>query len=133
MRLKILLPARVLLDEPVTAVRTASPEGSFMLLPNHVDFASSLSPGILSFRPAEPGENQKNDRYAAIGRGILVKRGESILVATRQGVLGDDLAALHETVRRSFARQTGRERDMQTTLARLESSFIQRFVEIDRP
>ena len=52
MQLKVLLPARVAVDEPVRKVTAQGTQGEFCLLPRHVDFVASLAPGLLSFESA---------------------------------------------------------------------------------
>jgi len=49
MNLKILLPTEILLDEEVTKVSAEAENGSFTLLPNHIDFVTAIVPGILFF------------------------------------------------------------------------------------
>ena len=46
MRLKVLLPAKVAVDEEVTKVTAEAANGSFSLLPRHVDFIAALVPAI---------------------------------------------------------------------------------------
>jgi F-type H+-transporting ATPase subunit epsilon len=53
MTLKILLPERVVLDETVDKVVAESPQGSFGLLPRHVDFVAPIVPGLLSYTQDE--------------------------------------------------------------------------------
>ena len=54
MRLRILLPANVLLDEAASKIVAEAPNGSFCLLPKHRDFVTSLVPDCcrLSLNPA---------------------------------------------------------------------------------
>ena len=127
MHFKLLLPWRVLVDEPVLQVTAEAADGALSIRPRHVDYAALLVPGILSFRRAPSAEEQ----FAAVDRGILVKRGAELLVSARDAVLGDELAALEETVRTTFAERAGRENQLQATLARLNSDFIRRLVEMD--
>ncbi len=49
MKLKILLPTEIMLDEEVTKVTAEAGNGSFCLLPRHIDFVAALVPGLLSF------------------------------------------------------------------------------------
>ncbi len=55
MRLRIFQPSEVFLDTEVTKVVGESPAGSFCLLPRHIDMATGLVPGILSYE-SEKGE-----------------------------------------------------------------------------
>ena len=53
MKLKILLPAEVFLDEEVTKVVAEAENGFFCLMPQHVDFTTALVPGVFSYSTAE--------------------------------------------------------------------------------
>ncbi|MDY6909404.1 MAG: hypothetical protein SWC40_05625 [Thermodesulfobacteriota bacterium] len=65
MRLRILLPTEILLEEPVRKIVAEAPNGFFCLLPRHVDFVTALVLGILSYE-AEDGR----ERFAAMDEGI---------------------------------------------------------------
>ena len=47
MRLRVLLPTELLLDEQAEKIVTEAENGSFCMLPRHVDFVAALVPGIL--------------------------------------------------------------------------------------
>ena len=47
MRLRVVLPERLLLDEETTKIVAEARNGSFGLLPRHVDFVAGLVPGIV--------------------------------------------------------------------------------------
>ena len=68
MRLKLLLPGEVLVDEETTKIIAEAENGSFCLKPKHVDFIAALVPGLLSFI-ADDGE----EVFLAVDEGILVK------------------------------------------------------------
>jgi len=125
MHLKILLPTKVLLDEPVTKIVAEAENGSFCLLPRHVDFLSALVPGILTFTTDDELEH-----YVAIGEGILVKAGDSVRISTRHAVRGTDLDQLRETVSNEFERIDDRERAARSAIAKLEADFARRFLEL---
>ncbi len=127
MRLKVLLPSHVLVDEPVRKVIAEAENGHFCLLPRHVDFVAALAPGILSWLSCEDEE-----RFAAVDEGILVKCGTDVLVSTRNGVLGDQLGRLRQTVDDVFRRLDEQERKSRTALARMEADFARRFWELGR-
>jgi len=60
----------------------------------------------------------------------LVKRGQDVLVSTRNAVSGPDLGKLRETIEQEFLTQDERERTARTALANLEADFVRRFVEM---
>lgn len=125
MELSLLLPDRVLLSEPVSKVIAEAENGSFCLLPRHIDFVAALVPGLLMFV-----DETKTERFAAVDEGVLVKRGREVLVSTRHAVLGEDIESLRGTVRDEFLSIDSRERNARSALARLELDLIQRFAEL---
>ena len=48
MRLQVMLPTEILVDENVIKVIAEAENGSFCLLPRHIDFVAALVSGILS-------------------------------------------------------------------------------------
>jgi F-type H+-transporting ATPase subunit epsilon len=125
MRLRIFLPARKLLDEPVTKVVAEAENGSFCLLPRHVDFVAALVPGVLAFVATSGHEG-----VVGVDEGMLVKRGADVLVSTRNAVRGDDLATLRQTVERQFRRLDEREQAARSALARLEAGVVRHLIEL---
>lgn len=125
MHLKVMQPTNGLIDERVTKVTAEGEEGSFCLLPQHVDWVAALVPGILSFE-LETGE----EIFLAIDEGILVKQGATVWVSVRSAVRGVDLETLHQTVQQQFRQLDEQERQARSTLARLETSFVREFMEL---
>lgn len=125
MNLVVLIPSRVVVRETVDSVVAEGEEGAFGILPKHVDYASSLVPGILMYERAEDG----TERILALDQGTLVKVGDEVLVSVRDAVQGDDLESLRDTVERRFRTLDRREREARSALATLEARFIRRFIE----
>jgi F-type H+-transporting ATPase subunit epsilon len=129
MRLQIFVPAEILLDREVAKIVARARNGSFGILPRHVDFVTALAPGVLSYVGADGVE-----RYVGTDEGVLVKCAERVRVATRNAVCGDDLEALRLVLRREIIELDEHERAARTALARLEAGVIRRFVELqERP
>ena len=127
MNLKVLLPAEVLVKEDVAKVTAEAHNGSFCLLPKHVDFVAALVPGILSFETAGGRE-----AFVAVDEGILVKCGEEVMVSTRNAVWGQDLGQLRRTVEERFKVLDDREKTARSAMVKIEAGFVRRFLEIQR-
>jgi F-type H+-transporting ATPase subunit epsilon len=125
MNLKILLPAEVFVQAAVGKVVAQGGNGSFCLLPNHIDFVASLVPGILSYTTEEG-----KDVHMALGEGTLVKCAEQVLVSTRSAVTGPDLGMLKQAVEEAFRVQDEREKIARAAAAKLEADIVRRFVEL---
>ncbi|MEE4363099.1 MAG: F0F1 ATP synthase subunit epsilon [Desulfotignum sp.] len=124
MKLKVMLPTHVFLDIRVQKITAEGVNGSFGLFPRHVDFVTALASGILSFHD-EDGKEQ----HVAVMEGVLVKKGDTVLISTRRAVKDTDLASLKDTVENDFLKQKQREKNMRTSSARIEAGFIRRFLE----
>lgn len=125
MNLKVALPATVLVDEPVRKIVVDAENGSFAILPRHVDFLAALVPGVLTYLDAEGLE-----RFLGIDEATLVKCGDDVLISARNAVEGDDLSTLRHQVTTAFILLDERERSAQSALARLEAGIARRFVEL---
>ncbi len=121
MRLKVLLPTSVLIDKDVTKVIAEAENGSFCILPRHIDFVAALVPGILSFKA------DKEEEFLAVDEGILVKCGNEVMVSIRKAVCCKNLGTLKQTVEEEFRILDEREKKTRSILARLELDFARRF------
>jgi F-type H+-transporting ATPase subunit epsilon len=128
MRLRVLLPTEILVDEEVLKVVAEAENGSFGLLPRHIDFAATLVPGILAFEHVRGGEE-----YVAVDEGVLVKAGADVMVSTRSGVRSRKLEELHDVLEQAFSVKDERERAARSASARLEADLVRRLMEMARP
>lgn len=125
MHLRVFLPTQVLVDQQVDKLVAEAQNGSFGMLPHHIDFVAALVPSILLY---ETGEGE--ELYLGIDEGILVKCGDEVLVSTRSAIPGDDLETLRNTVRERYLELDERERSARSALARLEAGMVRRFIEL---
>ena len=124
MRLKVLLPERILLDKSALKITAEGENGSFTLLPRHVDFVSVLVPGLLSYVSL-----QEQEEFLALDQGILIKKGEEVMVSSRLAVIGPDLGSLEQIIQEKFRQVDEKERQSRSALARLEADLARRFFE----
>ncbi|MEN6421940.1 MAG: F0F1 ATP synthase subunit epsilon [Smithella sp.] len=125
MMLKILLPAEVMMTKEVKKIVAEAENGSFCLMPNHIDFVATLAPGIFTYEPVDG-----KPELLAMDVGTLVKKGADVLVSTRNAVRASDLGKLKEVVVRQYDVLDEREKMVRSAAARLEASLIRRFVEL---
>lgn len=126
MKLKILLPDRVLLETEATRIRAEGIGGCFGLLERHVDVVDALVPGLLHWEDPAAVE-----RFAAVDAGILVKVGPEVLVSVRRAAIGPDLGSLRRMVEEDYQVLDERERVARSAAARLEAGLLRRFLELD--
>ena len=124
MRLKVMLPMKILIDQEVNKVVAEAEDGSFGMLPRHIDFVTALAPGICSF------DSDNGEEFLAIDGGILIKCASDVMIATRSAIRSKDLGALKKTVEYEFKTLDEGERKTRSILAKLEVDFAKRFLEM---
>lgn len=126
MQFSVVLPDAVLLAMQATKIVAEGTNGSFALLPRHLDWVAPIVPGLILVTDSA-------DRETIIGadEGTLVKCGQHVTVATRRAVVGDDLAALRKTIERRFKALDEHESSARSALARLEAGIVRRFIELE--
>jgi F-type H+-transporting ATPase subunit epsilon len=124
-RLRVLAPTEVVVDRDVDAVVAEALDGSFCLLPHHLDLVAPLAPSLLAYRVAG------TETFLALAGGTLVKCGDEVLVSSPRVVRGPALDDLQTTIETSFRTLADRERAALAALARLETDLIRRFVELE--
>ena len=86
----------------------------------------ALAPGILTF------EVENREAFFAVDEGILVKTGTQVLVSVRNTIGGADLGKLRQAVDQEFLSLDERAKSVRTVLAKLESDFARRLLELSR-
>jgi F-type H+-transporting ATPase subunit epsilon len=130
MRLRITTPLAIIVDEDgVLALRAEDSSGGFGILPGHANFLTSLAISVVGWK-----DGQGAQHYAAVRRGVLsVTAGREIAIATREAILGDDLATLDETVLARFRADIETERSEHVDSTRLHLSAIRQIMRHLRP
>jgi len=126
MRVKLILPSGVFLEQDAVKVVAEAQDGSFCLLPRHIDFVAALVPGILALMSTDGEET-----FIAIDEGILVKHGPEVLVSTGNALRGR-LGELQQAVFGQFRELGEQEQQARLALDRLEASLVHQIIERDR-
>lgn len=125
MKIKIILPNATILDQQVDKITAPGTDGFFQILPRHVDFVSSLRPGILSVFADD------SVVYYAINQGFLVKQKDIVYISCLQAIKGTSLETLSKTVADNFNRLDEKEKKTNEILVKLEADMLRMFMEID--
>ncbi len=130
MKLQIITPLAVVVDENgVLAVRAEDASGHFGILPGHAEFLSSLAISVVSWKTSDGAA-----RYCAVRRGMIsVTGGSEVVIATREAVPGDDLAALEANVLAGFRAAIEVERTERVESTRLQLNAIRQIMRHLRP
>lgn len=126
MILKVLLPYRVFAEvSGVSHIMIMTRTGAFGLLPHRLDCTAAIVPGILAYRTDE-----REEIYLAVDEGVLVKTGFQVVISVRNAIGGQDLGKLRAAVEHEFLNLDERERSARVFMAKAESDFIRRFLEV---
>lgn len=128
MRLKIVTPLSVIVDEDIKSLRAEDASGSFGIMPGHAPFLTTLAISIVSWRLSV------GERFCALRAGVMtVTAGTSIDIATREAVTGDDLATLDSEVLTRFQSDAEEERVEHAETVLLQLNVIRHMVSRLRP
>lgn len=126
MNLTILLPENTYWQGKVKKVVGEAKNGSFCLLPAHIDFMTIMVPGIFYTVTEE-----SQDVYFAINEGFLLKTGREVTLATRNAVKGESLGSLKRQVEEDFKKINQQDRKARQALQKLEADFVRRFLDLE--
>ncbi len=127
LNLTVLMPTQILLDERVQSVVVDAVDGSRGFLPRHIDFATVCGTGILSFVRKDGSEG-----FVALDGGVFVKKHDQITVCTPSAMYARSLGEIARLIEERAATQDAQERESRTKMARLETGFLKRFMELVR-
>jgi alternate F1F0 ATPase F1 subunit epsilon len=123
MRLRIVTPLSVVVDEEADSLRAEDASGSFGIRPGHAPFLTALAISIVSWKTAGL------ERFCALRGGVLtVTGGSTVAIATREAVAGDDLATLDAQVLARFQSEADEERVEHVETMRLQLHAIRRMI-----
>ena len=126
MRLQVLLPTRRLLECRIMKFVGDGANGSFCLLPRHIDFVTAMRAGISSATMEDGTEH-----LIGHSTGLLVKSGREVSLVVQHGIVGDCLEELQQVVSEHFQSIDEHERSAVATIARLEADFVRRYIDLE--
>ena len=129
MRLTITTPLSVVVEEDGVLVLSAEDaSGGFGIQPGHAAFLTSLAVGVVSWRGRDEARH-----YCAVRGGVLTVSmgkpgGGEVAIATREAVVGDDLATLDTTILSRFQADAEADREERVDSTRLQLDAIRQIV-----
>jgi F-type H+-transporting ATPase subunit epsilon len=129
-RLLITTPSAVVVDlDGVVAVRAEDDSGEFGILPHHAEFVTALAISVVGWR-----RKGGQAAYCAVRGGLMtVTNGETVSIATREAVTGDDLQTLEALVHTRLAAEAEEERQARTHAEQLRVQAIRQIIGYLRP
>jgi len=127
MKLRVLTPTEVVMEQEVRHVTVEDPTGSLGIRPGHAPMVTPLVRGILTAR-----DEEGHERYAALNGGVLLVAGDEVQIVSRQAVAGDDLSHLEATVLARFQQEADQDKTNQVAFEKMRIMFMRRLLEMDR-
>ena len=130
MKLVVNTPTAIVVDEEgIRYVRAEDASGSFGIEPRHADLLTTLSVCVVRWK-----DRIETQHYVAVRGGILrVKDGDLVEIATREAVVGDDLALLHDQVLSAMTKNLEAEESARAGAMHLERAAIRQIYRYLRP
>lgn len=125
MKLKIVTPLSIVLEQDIDQLRAEDASGSFGVMPSHAPFMTALAISIVSWRSDE------EEQFCAVRGGVLTVSGgdlTTVAIATREAVVSNDLATLGADVLSRFQLEADAERVEHTETVQLQLNAIRRMV-----
>ncbi|HVN88219.1 MAG TPA: F0F1 ATP synthase subunit epsilon [Candidatus Binataceae bacterium] len=130
MRFMVTTPTAIAVDEDgVRYVRAEDASGSFGIESRHTDLLTTLAVCVVRWR-----DGGSREHYVAVRGGVLrVRNGNLVEIATREAVIGDDLALLRGEVLQAMVRNLEAEQSARSDVLRLEHAMVRRIYRYLRP
>jgi F-type H+-transporting ATPase subunit epsilon len=120
MRLTITTPLHVIVDqEDVASVRAEDETGSFVILPGHAEFLTTLAVSVVTWRVGAD-----EHRVAVRGGVLTVHEGERVAIVTREAVRENSLEELGQSILDRLRKEEDEEMSTQTIAARMEMAAL---------
>jgi len=126
-KIRILTPSEVVLDQEVEHVTVEDATGSLGIRPNHATLVTALVPGIVCARAAGGSET-----YVAVNAGLMLVDGDVVEIVSRQAVRGSDMLQLEQNVVAGFEKEVDEDRANRVAFEKLRLSFLRGVVEMDK-
>ena len=127
MQFSVLTPIGFLVETEINKLIIEAKDGFHTLLPKHIDYVTALKTGIVSYT-----DKNGQTAYVACNEGILTKKGKFVQLATRLGIVGNDLNELKTLIETDFKKMEEARKETTKTMAQLEISLAQGLLQLTK-
>ncbi len=127
MKLRVLTPTEVILEQDVTHVTAEDPTGSLGIRPGHAALVTPLVPGVVQARSSSGQE-----KFVAVNGGVMLVAGDRVEIVSRQAVAGNDRHHLESSVIAGFEKETREDQTDRVAFEKLRVSFMRGVIEYDK-
>lgn len=136
LRLLILTPDRIALDERVTSIRFQQPDGWQGIMAHHAPYLTRLVDGVMLYRPAEdkgtPGGARKaaNERYIVLYGGTLQVKPDEVVVLTAAAEPGQSLQELERRLSERRAEENALAFDALLEFTKVRTALVRALIDL---
>ena len=127
MKLRILTPTEVVLEQDAVHVTVEDQTGSLGIRPGHAALVTALVPGIVQTR-TEGG----SEHYIAVNGGVMLVNSDTVEIVSRQAIQGTDIAQLENNVLSEFEKDVEEDRANRAAFEKLRLNFMRGVIDYDK-
>ena len=127
LNLRIYTPEKLFLEKEIIKITLNGKEGSFSILPKHVDYISSFSDCVMCYT-----DIFRNVNFLATNQGIITKVGRNIEISTFHVIVGNSLIELKNNIN-ELSKRSGelmnKNLELNDDLKKIEFSILKKIME----
>lgn len=127
LNLRIYTPEKLFLESEILKITLSGKEGSFSILPKHVDYISSFDDCIMCYV-----DNTGNTNFLATNQGIITKIGRNIEISTFHIITGKSLKEIKDNlneVSKKSDKLINMDNKISENLRKMELSILKKIME----
>ena len=127
LNLRVYTPEKLFLEKEIVKITLNGKEGSFSILPKHVDYISSFNDCIMCYT-----DIFKRVNFLATNQGIITKVGRNVEISTFHVVVGNSLAELKDNINELSQKSeelTNKDVESSKDLRKIELSILKKIME----
>lgn len=123
MQLKLYNPSKLIIGVETNKIVAEDNNGSFCLLPKHIDCVRILKPCILTY------QEDNNQKYIGIDEGILIKCKKDVYICVKNAISGVELGKMKEVLEDKLKNIIENDKKTRELLNEIEIGFVKKYVE----
>ncbi len=129
MRLFVITPTEIAVDQEAVYVRAEDSSGAFGIARGHADLLTTLAICVVRWR-----DQHNTEHYVAVRGGMLrVSAGRVVEIATREAIVSDDLGQLRDRILAVMTKTAEAELSARADALRLEHAAVRQIHRYLRP
>lgn len=127
LNLRIYTPEKLFLEKEILKITLNGKEGSFSILPKHVDYISSFDDCIMRYT-----ETSNKASFLATNQGIITKIGRNIEISTFHVIIGNSLMELKNNINELSKKSkdiANKNTEINENLKKMELSILKKIME----